>query len=226
MPLEKSRLFNLIDAALSLQQAGEQALAIEILSLARVENPEYAPVHLLLGIAYQDLGNMDDAEISLRQALKLDPEYSEALQALGLLLSAKEKLAEAVGLLRKHLGQEPEDPVSLKALSAALLRLGRPEEAVRFLQGSWQDTGAEEPGVQFGRLLIQLNRWSHAEEVLREVSEKRTSPRTLSEWALALTMLQRYGEACQALDRAVVLEPSAGHQLDRSGGRGSSPCSI
>lgn len=208
MSPEKSRLLNLIDAALSLQQAGEQAYAIEILSLAREENPEYAPIHLLLGIACQDLGNMDNAETSLRQALRLDPEYSEALQALGLLLSAKERVVEAVKLLKKHLGQEPEDPVSLKALCAALLRLGRPEEAMRFLQESWQDTRAEEPGVQFGRLLIQLSRWPHAEEVLREVAEKHTSPRTLSELALALSVLQRYDEARQVLDRAVEMEPS------------------
>jgi tetratricopeptide (TPR) repeat protein len=208
MSTEKSRHLNLIDAALSLQRAGEQVRAMDILLLVKEENPDYAPVHLLLGITYQDLDRLNDAEASLRRALEIDAKYAEALQALGLLLSAKGQLAEAIGLLKRHLSQEPEDSVSLKALSAALLQLGEPEEAVRFFQASWQETGAEEPGVEFGRLLIQLNRWAQAEAVLKEVAERHTSPRTLSEWALALTMLQRYSEACQALDRAVVLESS------------------
>jgi len=204
----QSRHLKLIDAALDLQQAGEQERALEIFLTVREEVPDYAPIHLLLGLAYQNLGHTDEAEVSLRQALKLEPEYPEALQALGLFLSAKGKWAEAVELLKRHLEHNPKDPVSLKAVSVALLRLGREKEAIRVLQESWQKTGAEEPGVQFGRLLIQLNHWPQAEAVLREVAEKITSPRTLSEWALALTLLRRYEEACRPLERAVERDPS------------------
>jgi tetratricopeptide (TPR) repeat protein len=199
----ESRQLRLIDAALNLQQAGEQERALDILLEVQKDVPNYAPIFLLIGLAHQDLGRLEEAEANLRHALTLAPDDPEVLQALGLFLSDKGEWLEAAELLRKHLKQDPEDVISLKAVSVALTRLGREDDAISVLRMAWDTTEAEESGVQYGRLLIRLGHREQAEEVLREVAKKLPSSRTLTEWSLALTMLGRHREASRALERAI-----------------------
>jgi tetratricopeptide (TPR) repeat protein len=205
---KKGRHLKLIEAALDLQQAGDQQRALDTLLEAKQEAPDYATIHLLLGITYQALNRWDEAEASLRQALELEPDYAAALQALGLLLSTRKRFEEAIRFLKQHLDHDPGNIVSLKTLVATFFNLGRQEDAVCALQDLWIRTQAEEPGVQYGRLLIQMDCLDQAEQILRQVATQTNKPRTLSELALALVLLDRHEEAAGLLEQATKKDPS------------------
>jgi tetratricopeptide (TPR) repeat protein len=202
----------LIEAALALQQDGGHESAIEILERARKRAPEYAPIYLLMGISYQELNRLDDAESCMRQALDLEPEYAEAQQALGLLLSMRDAWGPAIDLLKQHLEADPTNLVSLKAIGRALLRQGRQEEAARFLRAAWQETEDTNTGLELGRCLIGMRRLVDAEELLRQVVAESDSAEAYVEWAVALTMLERHKEAISALEQAIERDPG----LDRA----------
>lgn len=215
------QVLRLIDAALDLQQAGEGAHALEVLSRAQEQAPDYAPIPLLIGLAHRGAGRLGEAEESLRQAIELDSEQAEAIQSLGLLLASQARPSEAVQLLKRHAELKPDDPITLKALGAELARLGRQEEAVRLLEDAWRKTQSAEVGITYGRYLIRVGQREQAEQVLCRVAEATPEPRPLVEWAYALVLLERHEEALQILHRIVAIAPS----FDRAW-RGMSGCHL
>lgn len=202
------RYMHLIDAALSLREAGELQDSLNILVRAREEAPADPQVLLLVGIAYQEVGRFTDAEASIRQALKLDPEYPDALQALGLLLSTKDRPDEAVGVLRSHLLHAPADVTSLKALAAVLSRQGKRDDAVHVFSQAWEQTRAHDVGLELGRFLMRLRRLDDAEGVLRQLSNEGESADVLVEQSALLVMRKRSDEAVDALQQALALDPT------------------
>jgi tetratricopeptide (TPR) repeat protein len=181
--------------------------------------PDYAPLSLLIGLAYRDAGRLEEAETSLRRAIELDPEQAEAIQSLGLLLASQGRSPEAVQLLKRHAELEPANPITLKALGAELISLGREEEAIRLLEAAWEKSQTTEAGITYGRFLIRIGQVERAEMVLRQLAEAMPNPKPLMEWAYALVLLEHLEEALQVLHRILDIDPS----FDRAW-RGMSVC--
>lgn len=215
------RTLNLLDAALNLRQAGEFTRALEVLRDAENEAPNYAPIHLLMGLTYRDIGELDKAEAELRRAVELDRKQAEALQSLGLLLLSRSRTAEAIALLKRHLQIKPNDPLTLKTIAAEMARAERHEEALHILKDAWHKSGGVDAGITYGRYLIRVNQRAEAESVLRELAETNPEPKTLIEWAYALVLLQEYEQAKRVLLQLVEAAP----EFDRAW-RGLTECHI
>ena len=215
------RLSNLIAAALNLQQAGEIGEAIAIMERAQREAPNEAIVHLLSGLLYRDVGNLQDAETRLRRAVELEPKLGEAVQSLGLLLLARGQSEEAIEWLKRHLQLDPANPVTLRALSTELPQLGRGEEAIQLLAAAWHRTHNPDAGIVYGRYLIRVGRLEEAEALLRQVSEEAPLPKSMVEWAYALALLGKYQKAERVLRRIIDIAP----HFDRAW-RGLTDCYI
>jgi tetratricopeptide (TPR) repeat protein len=216
-PSEK--VLRLMDAALDLQRAGERARALEILEQVQEQAPDYAPLHLLIGLAYRDAGQLEEAEAGLRRAIELDPEQTEAIQSLGLLLATQGRSTDAVKWLKRRAELQPYDSVTLKALGAQMARLDRQEEAVKLLEEAWKNTESVEVGITYGRYLIRIRQWELAEEVLHQVADTAPQPKPLVEWAYALVLLERHQDALKVLQQILEIDPS----FDRAW-RGVSTC--
>ena len=215
------QVFRLIDAALNLQQAGEQMRALEILQEAQKRAPQYAPIHLLIGLLYRDQERFEEAEARLRHAVKLDPEQSEAIQSLGLLLATQGRSPEAVELFKRHAKLLPDDLVTLKALGSQLARLGRQDEGIKILQEAWCDTQDTGVGITYGRYLIRFGHWKEAENALRQVADAAPEPEPLVELAYVLVLLDQCDEALQVLQGILEIDAS----FDRAW-RGTSTCHL
>lgn len=202
-------VLRIIDAAVTLQQAGERERSIELLLDAQRSAPNYAPTHLLLGLAYRDAGRLEEAEARLRQAIQLDPKQTDALQALGLLLAQQRRSEEAIKVLQQHAELEPDNVVTLRALSNELARARRTEEATALLEKAWQTTRNSEIGVALGRYLLRTKQLVRGEEVFREVTASATNPEPWIEWAQTLLSLGRPRDALAPLERAIELAPDS-----------------
>lgn len=202
------QVLHVIDAAASLQEVGEVVKAIDLLLHAQQLAPYYAPVHMLLGLAYREAGRLEESEATLHRALELDPEQPPALQGLGLLLAEKGQRDEAIELLRRHLALRKGDPLTLQALSNQLYLAGQGEEGLALLREAWEQTKTEGSGVRLGRYLIRLRRPREAEGVFGRVVEVANAPGPLLEWAYSLIDLRRIGEAIVPLRRVTEIEPS------------------
>ena len=91
--------------------------------------PGDAQAHYNLGIALQDLGQLDEAVASYRRALKISPEYAEAHGNLGTTLKDLGQLDEAVASYRRALKINPYLADGHTNLGTALKDLGRLDEA-------------------------------------------------------------------------------------------------
>lgn len=215
------RVLRLANAALILQEEGESDLALETLLRIQDEAPDYAPLQLLIGLTYRDVGRMEEAEARLRRTLDLDPDLEEAIQSLGLLLANRGQSDEAIELLYRHAALKPGDPTTLRALSSELARQGRRDEVLPLLRQGWERSGNTETGISYGRHLIMAGDREGAERVLREVAAADPRPRPLAEWAYSLVMLGRREQAAAALKRALQVDPN----FDRAW-RGLTDCLI
>src|SRR5262249_57931094 len=83
--------------------------AMDHLRRVVAEAPALAPARLQLGLALQEMGDVDGAVAELREAARLDPSSADAANSLGLALMRSGAADEAVAPLRAPLGRQPND---------------------------------------------------------------------------------------------------------------------
>lgn len=205
----QERAASLVDAALALQQAGDRDAALEILTRAQTLAPDYASIHMLIGLIYQEQARWEEAEARFHRVLELEPDNPDALQSLGLLLLKQGRADDGLAMLRRHLALKPADPTTLKAIAGELLGRKQRDEAVQLYDQAWQATHREEVGLSYGRLLLRVGRPEQAEQILRDVVDEAPTPLHLLELGRALLVRGRGGEAAEILARASALDPNS-----------------
>lgn len=90
---------------------------------------DVALYHHLLGVAYLQIGGMEQASAALEAADRLEPNRTTTLVALGLALNRRKLFAEAEPLLRRALASEPENADVLATLAETEDALGDAAQA-------------------------------------------------------------------------------------------------
>ncbi|MEO7674549.1 MAG: tetratricopeptide repeat protein [Pyrinomonadaceae bacterium] len=113
------------EAAYAANQAFTAAIGSERKQIAK----------LTLATAQQMAGDFNGAESTLQEILKQTPGNPIALNNLGyFLVERNERLAEALGLIQQALKVDPKNPSYLDSLGWALFKLGKLDEAEKFLK--------------------------------------------------------------------------------------------
>ncbi len=140
-------------------------------------NPEEKRAYYLLGLIYKEFDDLKSSEASLLKALKIDPNYSEAHNALGVVYETLGQWQKAI----KQFELALKNPFYLNP-EKALYNMGN----AYYRQGLYQKA---------------LNAYKAA--------RKRRPEFHLPYYGLALSynMLKRYGDAADALEEAIRLDP-------------------
>jgi tetratricopeptide (TPR) repeat protein len=114
--------------------------ARKALELVPATRTDLSSVGLIsLASAQERAGDMAGAEQSLRQVLKSEPNNGTVLNNLGyFLVERNERLDEAVQLIQRAVQQEPTNPSFLDSLGWAYFKLGKLDEAERYLTDAAQ----------------------------------------------------------------------------------------
>ncbi len=140
-------------------------------------NPADKRAHYALGLIYQEFGEYEKAENSLRRAIEIDPQYSEAFNSLGVLYMKTGRWKEAEEAFKKAL----QNPLYMS-----------PEKAL----------------TNLAMLYYRLNKLSLAEvyfkKALRRVPD---FPRAYYGLALCYNAMGRYGDAAEALQKGMKVDP-------------------
>lgn len=102
--------------ALEAIQNGDHELATRELKRSLSMNPNYPDLHNLLGIAYANMGLVDDALIEFETALKIHPDYLKARLNMALTLYEKGSQEEAMIHLEKVLKLDPDNELAQNLL--------------------------------------------------------------------------------------------------------------
>ena len=91
-------------------QPSDLKQAIRELEIASKLDASRAQVHLALGVALEESGQLAAAEAELRTSLRLDPQSIRALIHLSAVLMAQKRPSVAVRYLNQALALDPRDP--------------------------------------------------------------------------------------------------------------------
>jgi predicted TPR repeat methyltransferase len=91
--------------------------------------PDYAEAHSNLGVTLQELGRLDEAEASYKQAIALKPDFAEAYCNLGNMLKEFGRLDEAEASYKQAIALKPGYAEAQYSLGNTLKRMGRLDEA-------------------------------------------------------------------------------------------------
>ena len=117
-----------------LLSAGRNAQAHELFVLALQHDPEFAPVHNILGTLAQEAGDLAAAEKSYLAAIRFDDSEPGYQLNLARILAAQENLPATHAVLAKLLETQPEHLEARLILAKSLEGDGQVDRAIRVLQ--------------------------------------------------------------------------------------------
>jgi len=170
-----------------LMRAGRYADALVVYgdALDRLEND----IDLLYvrSIANDQLGDMALVEQDLRAILDVDPNNINALNAFGYALSNNtSRYHEARGYIEQALALRPDDNAILDSMGWVLYRLGEYDQAVDYLQRSYQLVADMEVAAHLGEVLWVMGDHDEARNIWQAVLE------LMPDNALILDLIRRF----------------------------------
>lgn len=124
-------------------QAGNDDLAVDLITKSLAIKPENPGALNNLGIAYQGLWRLEDAVECYRKALAIMPDFAEAHNNLGTALNELGKLDEAAASYREATVFKPDYAEAYSNLGLSLQEMGRLDEAV----ASFRKAATLDPGL-------------------------------------------------------------------------------
>lgn len=191
------------------RQRGRIPESVRYLERAAQHSPEDATVANDLALSLMARGDLQAANIVLRNILELVPNSPRALANLGALLQQRGHLAEAIAIHEHYLEIVPEDLEVRCNLSNALMDAGRDEDSIE----ACDEALAQAPGhplilANKGAVLVALERFVEAEEVLRQaLQDNPDDDMALINLAFAQRALGEDATAIESLARAARLNP-------------------
>jgi tetratricopeptide (TPR) repeat protein len=137
-----------------LREAGRRKESFQVLGEAMRNMPKSIPILYSHALLAAELGWVDIAEKDLRVVIASQPENAAALNALGYTLADQtERYEEAEALIRQAYILQPEEASIIDSMGWIAFRLGRLQEAVKFLQKAWQLDKNPEIAAHLGEVL-------------------------------------------------------------------------
>ncbi len=155
----------------------------------------YAPAHFSLGFLFEDEGEYEKALHHARAAWRLDSENLEYRYLVGELLVKAQRHEEALGILQEVVAKWPWHHGAQYNIGQALIRLGRAEEAKKYL-------------VEAERVRAWDAKLEHLENTVRSL------PNDPFAHAALASMLRRTGRYNDALHAYKVAEHLAPHNME------------
>ena len=195
----------LVQAAVSLGGIGEYRDAIRLLRKA-VKLDKLSPqAYLLLGLNYESLGDLEKAEVNLRQAVSLSPdENEEKMKTLGLFLISHDKKAEGFELLSQYVcaGNWKNENL-LNTIVEIGRELDRLSDTRDVIQTVWENTYDDEVGDIYATLLNELKAYQEAGEVFRVIAKMTGHHDLWNQAGLNFSLAEKKDEAVDAFQKAI-----------------------
>lgn len=165
-----------------LRDARQWTSAYEVLVRANEAQPDDPDLLYEQALLAEKLQRHDEMEKLLRRVIQIKPDQQHAYNALGYSLADRGiRLEEARTLIQKALELAPGDPFIGDSLGWVEFRLGRREEALRILQGVYQQRPDVEIGAHLGEVLWSLGRQEEALEIWRAGKQRDAGNDVLAE---------------------------------------------
>jgi tetratricopeptide (TPR) repeat protein len=197
-------------------QQHREAEAERLFKRVIAEKPEFAGVHVNLGLLYTQTKQDEDAVSQFQEALRLDPSRSDARSALVNSLRAQARTAVQAGSLEKGLAlllqarkASPQDPDVLFEFGMTALQMSLLPDAIQAFQDALT-LRKNDPSVLYalGRAQIGLAEFPQAKASFEQFLQVRPDDAS-GHYAMGLVQqsLQQTAEARLHFEKSVQLQP-------------------
>jgi tetratricopeptide (TPR) repeat protein len=137
-----------------LRDSGNDAGAYRVLEQGLADNPDTPDLIYDLAMVAEKLDKVDEAESKLKRLVELRPDDAQALNALGYTLVDRTKRTdEGLAFIERAHKLSPQDPFILDSLGWAFYRMGRLDEAERYLQQALEGRPDAEIAAHLGEVM-------------------------------------------------------------------------
>ncbi len=155
------------------KEQGQPEKAMAIYNEALAANPGNIDLLYARGLLAADIGDIEQAEKDFRAVLKKKPDDADTLNALGYTLADNNiRLQEAYEYIRKAYEKEPDSAAIQDSMGWILYRLGRLEEALKYLRKAAADMEDGEIAAHLGEVLWKLGHKDEARKIWAEAQKK------------------------------------------------------
>jgi len=146
------------------RDTGNNKVASEILEKALVEYPDDPDLLYDSAMVAEKLDRIDILEARLMRLVELKPSSPHALNALGYtLVDRTPRVSEGLALIQRALALAPDDPFILDSVGWAQFRLGKLDEAEKYLRQAMEQRPDPEIAAHLGEVL-----WAKGERALAQ----------------------------------------------------------
>lgn len=179
--------YYLFEASL-LRENGQNQAAFDLLTDAMKQYPQNEDLHYSRAMIAESLNKLDVLESDLRWILEKDPNNAQALNALGYTLTDRtDRHQEALEMITRALEIKPGDPFYLDSLGWVYYRLGKLDEAEKYLREAVEAQSDVEFIAHLGEVLWVQGKQQEAKQVWQQGLEQDADNRLL------LETMRRYG---------------------------------
>lgn len=137
-----------------LRESGDPMGAYRVLTRSLEEHPDTPDLIYDLAMVAEKLDKIEEAETRLKRLVELKPDDAQALNALGYtLVDRTPRTDEGFALIERAHKLSPRDPFILDSLGWAFYRLGRLDEAERYLRLALEGRPDAEIAAHLGEVL-------------------------------------------------------------------------
>ncbi len=171
-------------------------------------NDRLIPVHVTLGIIYQQIGELDKALAELRRALDNDPTSVGAEYHIGEIYESQGKLAEAEAAFTSVVNRRPGYWLGYSGLGTFYYAHGEFAKAATQFQ-AMIDLQPDNPlgYYDLGGAYIAMARYDDAISVLKRCLSLKETSSAWTNLGAAYMYINRYEDAADAMKKATELEP-------------------
>lgn len=160
--------------------AERPADALQVYDQALEQFPGDMELLYARAMAAERVDRLDILEQDLRTILAHDPDNTQALNALGYTLADRtDRYDEAFELISRAYEKSPGDPAIIDSMGWVLYRMGRHEEAVKYLRQALDKQGDGEIAAHLGEVLWVMGRKEEARRVWSGALETLPDHKTL-----------------------------------------------
>ena len=153
-----------------------------LLDIAITKHTDNAELLYARAMISEKRDDLNALEKDLRLILSFEPENAIALNALGYTLTDRtSRHDEALDLITRAFALDPENPAIIDSLGWVNYRLGKHQEALKFLREAYSLYPDQEIAAHLGEVLWIIGEKSEAEQLLQNSLEKNPESKILIE---------------------------------------------
>jgi len=133
-PSNTKSIRNLAQVYYDIGQLEKSIQTYEIAIDKETDREVKADLYFNLGILYNKVGNLEEAEYHFTNALDENPDDVEAVMGMAQVFENAEKWRKAEKFYRELIAIDPENPDHYRGMSRVLLQQGEPDESLRYLE--------------------------------------------------------------------------------------------